>query len=386
MINKVVSLEEAFMKEHYLHTKLCDLFGIEYPIILAGMGRTSGPALVAAVSNAGGLGVIGATYLQPEQLRDWIKKTRQLTDKPFGVDLLVPRLAAADTYEEIKAQLPREHVEYVEKLKKELEVPEPKGTAHRWMMSQELVQGQLRVILEERPAVFTAGLGLPSEIVPELHERGIKIISLVGNVRNARRVAETGADVIVAQGHESGGHTGRIGTLALVPQVVDAVSPIPVVAAGGIADGRGLAAALSLGAVGALVGTAFLACEEASVDHISLGIMSQAYVDHWKQDILSATEEDASITRVYTGKTARHIKDKLIERWEEKDKFPTLPMPLQRILISDLIAGISQAGKFEYLSGMAGQIAGMLKESKSANQVVEEMVSQAAVIIKDLKT
>lgn len=369
-----------------MFTKLCELLGIKYPIILAGMGRTSGPTLVAAVSNAGGLGVIGGTFLQPEQLRDWIKKTRKLTDKPFGVDLLTPRLASSDTYEEMRAQLPKEHVEYVEKLKKEFEVPEPRGTAYRWMMSQELVQGQLQVIVEERPAAFTSGLGLPSEIVPELHERGIKIISLVGNVRNARRVAEAGADVIVAQGHEAGGHTGRIGTLALVPQVVDAVSPIPVVAAGGIADGRGLAAALSLGAVGALVGTAFLVCEEASVDHISLGTMSQAYVDHWKQDILNATEEDTSITRIYTGKTARHIKDKFIERWEEKDKFPTLPMPLQRILIDDLREGLSQAGKFEYLSGMAGQIAGMLKQSKSAKQVVEEMVSQATEIIKNLKT
>lgn len=371
-------------EERVLQTKLCDLLGIKYPIILAGMGRTSGPTLAAAISNVGGLGIIGGTYLQPEELRDWIGRMRRLTDKPFGVDLLAPVMdAVSGEGREAATQLPPEHVAYVERLKRELGVAEPKTTRHRWGISQELVQRQIQVVLEERPPVFASGLGIPAQLIPELHAQGIKVIGMVGNVRNARRVAEAGADIIVAQGHEAGGHTGRIGTLALVPQVVDAVSPTPVVAAGGIGNGRGLVAALALGAVGVWVGTAFLLCNEAFVDHIEVGILSQAFVDNWKQKLVEASEEDTRVTRLYSGKTARYLHNKLIERWE-KDGPPFLPMPWQRMLIDDLSAGLIEAGKSDYESGMAGQIAGMVKETKSARQLVEGMVAEAIEILQRL--
>jgi len=369
------------MVEKTLRTKLCDLLGIEYPIILAGMGSVSGPILTAAVSNAGGLGVLGATHLTAEQIRDWIRRTRELTDKPFGVDILLPAgLPASGTVVDLQGLLPAEQVAYVEKLRKELGVEDIQW---QWetSLTTDLPKRQVEVVLEERVPVLVCGLGTPGWVVSDAHAIGTKMMGMVGNVRNARREAEKKADIIVAQGHEAGGHTGRIGTLALVPQVVDAVMPTPVVAAGGIGDGRGVAAALVMGAVGVMVGTAFVVTHEAGVDHIEMGQRSQVEIDTLKRKILEATEEDTRITRVISGKTLRAVlPNKLIDTWE-RDGVPTLPMPFQSILIADLLEGLRKRGKTEYLSGPAGQISGMLKGLKSAKQVVDELVEEAIRIL-----
>jgi enoyl-[acyl-carrier protein] reductase II len=202
-----------------LKTPICDLFGIEHPILLAGMGGVSMAPLVAAVSNAGGLGVMGAAALSPDDLRTEIRKTRQLTKKPFAVDLLAP--------------LP------------------------------EMIVPYLPVLFEEEVKIFVAGLAVPEKYVADMKAHGMKIVVMTGKVKHAIRAEQAGADVVAAQGTEAGGHTGEIGTMALVPQVVDAVK-IPVVAAGGIVDGRGVVAALALGAQGAVVGTRFIATPEAT--------------------------------------------------------------------------------------------------------------------------
>jgi NAD(P)H-dependent flavin oxidoreductase YrpB (nitropropane dioxygenase family) len=262
------------------------LLGIEHPVILAGMGGVSTAELVAAVSNAGGLGVIGGATLSPQELRQEIRKVRALTDKPFGVDLLLPPLedlpraegAGEGEAARWRERIPPQITETVARLKRHFGLPEaPPEAMPRF--SPAFLRRQVEVVLEERVPVFASGLGNPAPFVPDLHRNGAKVIALVGNVKNARRVKEGGADIIVAQGHEAGGHTGRIGTMALVPQVVDAVRPTPVVAAGGIGDGRGLAAALCLGAVGVWVGTAFLVAEESPLD------------PDLKRRILEATEE-----------------------------------------------------------------------------------------------
>ena len=220
-------------------------------------------------------------------------------------------------------------------------------------------------------------------MVPRLHAAGTKVISLVGNVKHTRRVVERGTDIVVAQGHEAGGHTGRIGTLALVPQVVDAARPLPVVAAGGIADGRGLVAALALGAVGVWVGSAFLPTVEASadrvVDELDLGYSIDA-MDAWKQKMLNATEEDTVVSRTYTGKTARTLRNKFTDLWEQSG-MSYLPMPLQGLLHADLMAGFRRARVVDYFANFAGQITGMLKEIKPAKQVLEEMVEEASEIL-----
>lgn len=385
------------MAKKALRTKLCDMLDIEYPIILAGMGGVCGPTIVAAVSNAGGLGVLGAAGLNPDQLRDWIEKTRSLTTRPFGVDLLLPKLdlppiSGKFSISELKAFLPAEELAFVDRLKKEIGIPDVEVPPLE--VDSDFVLGakkQIDVILEEQVPVFASGLGSPESIIPRAHARGMKVVGLVGNVRNARRVANSGADIIVAQGHEAGGHTGRIGTLALVPQVVDAVHPLPVVAAGGVGDGRGLVASLAMGACGVWVGTAFLLAHEACIDSprdwvTNLGVdpydLEQWEIDHWKDRIIAATEEDTHVTRIYTGKTGRFISNKFIEAWERAGG-KTLPMPLQTLLICEAELGLRKGRMTDYISEFSGQIAGMLKERKSAKQIVDEMVEGAISILKE---
>ena len=385
------------MAKKALRTKLCDMLDIEYPIILAGMGGVCGPTIVAAVSNAGGLGVLGAAGLNPDQLRDWIEKTRSLTTRPFGVDLLLPKLdlppiSGKFSISELKAFLPAEELAFVDRLKKEIGIPDVEVPPLE--VDSDFVLGakkQIDVILEEQVPVFASGLGSPESIIPRAHARGMKVVGLVGNVRNARRVANSGADIIVAQGHEAGGHTGRIGTLALVPQVVDAVHPLPVVAAGGVGDGRGLVASLAMGACGVWVGTAFLLAHEACIDSprdwvTNLGVdpydLEQWEIDHWKDKIIAATEEDTHVTRIYTGKTGRFISNKFIEAWERAGG-KTLPMPLQTLLICEAELGLRKGRMTDYISEFSGQIAGMLKERKSAKQIVDEMVEGAISILKE---
>jgi len=307
-----------------LRTKLCDILGIEYPIIQAGMGFVAKSELAAAVSNAGALGVIGGAEASPEELRREIRRVRELTDKPFGVDLLMVE-----------------------------------GFKYAWE--------DFEIVLEEKPPVFLLGLGIPEMVVPKAHEVGMKVISLAGKVKHAIRAERAGVDIIVAQGTEAGGHTGSIGTMALVPQVVDAVEA-PVVAAGGIGDGRGLVAALALGACGVLIGTRF-ACSEESQGHIN-----------YKKGIVRATEEDAVITKAYSGKTARCLNNRFIEEWKKRED-EILP-PLQQIeLMRDKIEGGMVGGNLEWGCCPAGQISGMFKDIKKVKEIIEDIIQGAERIM-----
>jgi NAD(P)H-dependent flavin oxidoreductase YrpB (nitropropane dioxygenase family) len=383
------------MNTKTLHTRLCDILDIEYPVILAGMGGVSGPTLTAAVSNAGGLGVLGGAGLNAGQLRDWIRKTKDLTDRPFGVDLLLPKIdmppiSGKFSIADIKAFLPADRVDFVEKLKKEIGVPEVEVPPLE-VESDFLSGGKnlIDVTLEEKVPVFASGLGNPEYVVPRAHAQGMKVIGLVGNVKSARRVAASGADIIVAQGYEAGGHTGRVGTFALVPQVVDAVHPLPVVAAGGVGDARGLVASLAMGACGVWVGTAFVMAHEACVDAprdwaTNVGVdpyaLEQWEIDFWKNSIVNATDEDTRVTRIYTGKTARFINNRFIEAWEQAGGIP-LPMPLQTVLICEAEMGFRKGRMTDYMCAFGGQIVGMLRERKSAGQIVDDMVREAIEIL-----
>ncbi|MDO8613981.1 MAG: nitronate monooxygenase family protein [Dehalococcoidia bacterium] len=367
-----------------IRTPLCDLLGIEYPIISAGMGGPAGPALAAAVSNAGGLGVIGGVTMGPERLREAIRKTRALTDRPFGVDLLLPSglLRPAGKREAAGPPAPaveisQRHREFVESLAQEWGLPEVEERRQGRGLSGALFRQQVQVVLEEKVPLFAAGLGDPAWMIPDAHAQGMKVLALVGNVKNARRVAAGGVDVVVAQGHEAGGHTGRIGTMALVPQVVDAVAPTPVVAAGGIADGRGLAAALMLGAIGVWCGTAFLATEEAFADAIENHAESEWRARVIKEKLVAATEEDTRVSRVLTGKTARIIASPLADAWERPGAPPTLPLPLQGVLVAPLVRRINRARRADLITEGTGQIAGMIKQIRPAAEVVREMAEQA---------
>jgi nitronate monooxygenase len=367
------------MTRNVLRTRICDILGIEYPILLAGMGPTAGGGkgsaataeLVAAVSNAGGLGVLGGAGFGPDALRTEIRRIRSMTDKPFGVDLLFPSNAVRPSGDggatDWRAQIPREYWDAIARLKAEFGIPDVQAERPRGVRGWR-VEDQVAVVIDERVPVLASGLGNPAPFVPRCHELGMKVISLVGNTKNARRVAAGGVDIVVAQGTEAGGHTGRVGTLALVPQVVDAVAPVPVVAAGGIADGRGIAAALALGAHGVWCGTVFLATEEANI------------YDWQKRRILNATEEDTIVTRLYSGKTMRNITNPLAQAWEATG-IKALPMGLQGLLIADLLAGAKAAGKDDLLMNAAGQAAGMITHLRPAGEVVREMVDGAIKVL-----
>jgi nitronate monooxygenase len=375
------------MARPILKTEFCDRVGVEYPIILAGMGPVAGTGdpvatadLVAAVSEAGGLGVIGGVAYSPERLREEIRKVRSLTDKPFGVDLLlspnflIPRGEGALPSMPPREQLPKEHLEAISRIAKELEIdltdaPRETESMGSWLeVGKSWAGSQVEVILEEEVPVFASGLGTPGPFREALKAQGVTILSLVGTVRAAAQVAEDGADYVVAQGTEAGGHTGRIGTLALLPQVMDAIAPTPVIAAGGIASGRALAAVLAGGAEAAWCGTAFLVSEEANQPELQ------------KQRILAAAAEDTAVTRLYSGKTMRNIRNPLIDAWE-REGLMGLPMGMQGLLIEDLVFSIRQAGREELLMNAAGQTAGMLKEKRPAKAILEEMAVDAAAML-----
>jgi len=376
------------MSRPTLRTELCDRVGVEYPVILAGMGPVAGTGdpvatadLVAAVSNAGGLGVLGGVAYSPDRLREEIRKVRSMTDKPFGVDLLlastflVPRGSGPMPQAPPREKLPREHREAVDRIAAELgiELEEaPKGgdgLDFSWIPEGKSWAGsQMEVVLEEEVPVFASGLGTPGPFAEALKANGVTVLSLVGNVRAAHQVAHDGADFVVAQGTEAGGHTGRIGTLALLPQVMDAVAPTPVIAAGGIASGRALAGVLATGASGAWCGTAFLVSEEANQPDVQ------------KQRILEAAAEDTRVTRVYSGKTMRNINNPFIEAWE-REGMSALPMGLQNLLIRDLEYSIRKAGRTELLMNAAGQTSGMLTTKRPAREILDEMVAEAAEIL-----
>lgn len=369
------------MGKRVLRTRLCDLLGIEYPILSAGMGPTligepnGAPVeLVVAVSEAGGLGVLGGAGFNLEELRAAIREIKALTDKPFGVDLLLPKnlpdgagMTGEIPLSRILRSLPGPYVEWYEKVRAELGLPESDLTVRSDSVTMH-ADAAIKICIEERVPLFCAGLGNPGFMVNDAHAVGMKVLGVVGNAKNAGRVAASGVDFVVAQGHEGGGHTGRVGTMALLPQAIDAAAPVPVIAAGGIGDGRGLAASLAMGCIGVWVGTRFLATKEGGA------------MDLCKQRIVESTDEGTRVSTLYTGKTSRVNTCKFHEIWDGSG-LRALPFPVQVVLASALIRGFVQAGKDEYVAGFAGQISGLIKEIKPARDILLEMVEEAADIL-----
>ncbi|MBW2091511.1 MAG: nitronate monooxygenase, partial [Deltaproteobacteria bacterium] len=226
----------------------------------------------------------------------------------------------------------------------------------------------VKACIEEGVPLFCAGLGNPGFMVQDAHAAGMKVLGISGNTKNVRRIAQSGADLLVAQGHEAGGHTGRIGSMALWPQAVDAAAPTPLLAAGGIGDGRGLAAALAVGCVGVWVGTRFLASVEAGALPIQ------------KETIVEAADEDTRRTYLYTGKTSRAIYNQLHDLWENSGLEP-LPFGTQGLLASALAEMFNKAEMKEYMGPFSGQVAGLIDEIKPAAQIVEDMVEEAVDIL-----
>jgi enoyl-[acyl-carrier protein] reductase II len=309
-----------------LKTIICDLFNIKYPIIQGGMAHVATAELVSAVSNAGGLGIIGSGAAEPEWVRNQIHLTRQKTDKPFGVNILLISPFAEQVVD---------------------------------------------LVLEEKVAVVTTGAGNPGPYIPRFKEAGIKVMPVVASVALARRLERAGADAFVAEGMESGGEIGEITTMALVPQVVDRVQ-IPVVAAGGIADGRGLAAALALGAQGVQMGTRFVTSEEC--------IAHPAY----KQAVVDASDRSTIISGQSTGYSVRSLENKLTREFIEKEKSGISVEQIIEFGVGRVRMGLIE-GDLEWGTLLAGQISGMIKEIKPVKVITEEMVAEAEAIITRLK-
>jgi nitronate monooxygenase len=321
---------------------LADRLGIEYPIFQAPMaGGASTPELVAAVSNAGGLGAFGLGYLAPAAVREQLRAARALTSRPFCANLFVPEPPRPDPSPEEVARAQAALAPF----RAEVGLTTPAKPS-----PPQPFDAQLRVILEERVPVFSVTFGaLSREDVGALSRNGAVVLATATNVREAKALEATGVHAIVAQGGEAGGHRGTFlgpaegglaGTLALVPQIVDAVK-LPVVAAGGIMDGRGIAAVFALGASAAALGTAFLACPESGA--------SRPY----KDALLARPDVDATrLTRAFSGRFARGLGNRFMEALRDA---PVLPYPLQNAMTSDLRREAAKAGKADLLSLWAGQ-------------------------------
>ena len=319
-----------------LHTRLCDLLGIRYPICQAGMAFVARSRLAAAVSEAGGLGVLAAAHASPAELRAEIRRVRDTTDKPFGVDILFATIRAAGA-----------EVEH----------------------HTDDVKGWTEVALDERVPVLIAGLGNPGPYTAHAHTLGIKVMALCGNVKQARDHAANGVDVIIAQGHEAGGHTGRVGGLVLVPAVIEAVAPRPVIAAGGIADGRGLVAALALGAEGVWLGTRFIATVEGH-GH-----------DNYKKKIVEIDEEGTVISKGSSGKPCRLIRNNFTREWEKRAaEIQPFPIQFERVGKPAAIRAREQ-GDVENGGAACGQSSALIHGVVSVREVIDGMVEEAGRVM-----
>ena len=305
-----------------MKTRITELLNIEYPIIQGGMAWVAEHNLAAAVSNAGGLGLIGAASAPAEVVREEIRKCRELTDKPFGVNVMLLNPNA-----------------------------------------QEVAQ----VIVEEGVKVVTTGAGNPAKFMELWKNAGVKVIPVVASVAMAKLMERTGADAVVAEGMESGGHIGSTTTMALVPQVVDAVS-VPVIAAGGIGDGRGFAASIMLGAEAVQIGTRFVVARE-SIVHAN-----------YKQQVVKAKDIDSTVTGMSTGHPVRSLRNKMTKEYLKLEKEGADFMELEKLTLGSLRKAVIEG---DVVNGtlMAGQIAGLIKEEQTCNEIIQDIMKQAKALL-----
>jgi NAD(P)H-dependent flavin oxidoreductase YrpB (nitropropane dioxygenase family) len=361
-----------------MRTAICERLGIEFPLFAFSHCRD----VVAAVTNAGGFGVLGAIAYSPEELDTeltWIDE--HVGGRPYGVDVLVPGKidsSALDQRAHLMDFIPDRHRDFVAHLlgKYGVSAPLQPLTAAADELGRRVTAagatGLIDVALKHPIGLIASALGPPPpEMVAKAREAGVPVAALVGTVEHARRQVAAGADLIVAQGTEAGGHTGEIATMVLVPQVVDAVAPVPVLAAGGIASGRQMAAAMALGAQGVWCGSVWLTTEEAET------------APAVKRKLLAASSLDTVRSRSRTGKPARQLKSAWTEEWDAAQESPgPLGMPLQILLSEGAMARIGAAaekgepGAVELVNYYVGQVVGQLDQVKPARQVVYDMISE----------
>jgi NAD(P)H-dependent flavin oxidoreductase YrpB (nitropropane dioxygenase family) len=360
-----------------LKTPITELLGCEFPILAFSHCRD----VVAAVSRAGGFGVLGAVAHSPEQLEidlAWIDA--EVGSRPYGVDLLLPQKYVGATEggldrDELRQLLPPAHQAFVDDILQRFGVPDlPEGERPRGMSMNVSPAGYeplLDIAFAHPIRLIASALGPPpADVIDRARAANVKVAALAGTTAHAVKHAEAGADIIVAQGSEAGGHTGEVGTMVLVPEVVDAVSPVPVLAAGGIASGRHMAAAMALGAAGIWTGSVWLTTAEAETEPVV------------KQKFLAATSSDTVRSRSITGKPARMLRTPWTDEWEREDSPKPLPMPLQSLLVGAALNRINRSattpgsGAHELATYFVGQVVGSINTVRPADRVVLQIVEE----------
>jgi NAD(P)H-dependent flavin oxidoreductase YrpB (nitropropane dioxygenase family) len=361
-----------------MNTQLARDFGLEFPIFAFTHCRD----VAAAVSNAGGMGVFGVAATSAGGLRaelEWIEK--EIGDKPYGVDLLLPsRFVGSDKTGGLNAaqldeKIPEGHRRFLDELLEQHSVPPLPDDVHigrEFLVGFEQQREVIEIIFEHNIKLVASALGPPpSWLIDMSREKGVKVAALAGTVEHARRHVEAGVDIIVAQGYEAGGHTGQVSTMVLVPEVVDAVGSIPVLAAGGIGSGRQITASLALGAQGVWLGSVWLTTEEAETHPVV------------KEKFLKASSSDTIRSRSLTGKPARQLRSAWTDAWEDPDNPDPLPMPLQPRLVREAQARISRTahkspGAAQLSNYFVGQIVGSMNHTKSVRTVMQELAVEYA--------
>lgn len=356
-----------------MKNRMCDMFGIELPIFAFSHCRD----VVSAVTNAGGMGVLGALYFTPEELEielAWIDD--HVDGCPYGVDIVMPASSAANNLEgvedlagELEKMIPDGHRAFVEKLLADHDVPpwpDDSGTLKTLIgWTDENARSHVDISFDHPIRLLVNALGPPpKDIVDLAHEKGVKVAALVGRVDQALTQKERGVDIIVAQGHEAGGHTGEVTSMVLWPEVVDAVAPTPVLAAGGIGDGRQMAAALALGTDGVWTGSIWLTTAESDLTPLLM------------DKLLDAGSRDTVRSRALTGKPARQLRSAWTDAWDDPDTPNPLPMPLQYLLVGEAQNRIGRAQNRELSGFPVGQIVGRMDKVRPTRDVMFDLVSE----------
>jgi len=364
-----------------VRTALCDVFGIDYPIFAFSHSRE----VVAAVSRAGGLGVFGALAYPVDRLEEELAWVDEHVDgRPYGVDVVMPASAAGadlsgpDLATQLDAMIPEGHRRYVEEVLDRHgvpplppDVPRPRGLLG-W--TDQGARSQVEVALAHPISLLVSALGPPPrDVVARCRERGIKVAALIGTPDQARKQVAAGVDLIVASGTEAGGHTGEISTLVLVPDVVDAVAPVPVLAAGGVGDGRQLAAVLALGAQGAWTGSIWLTTAESNVAPVV------------RDKLLGAGSRDTVRSRALTGKPARQLRTPWTDAWDDPAGPGALPMPLQFMLTAEAQTRIGVSGNAALAGSPVGQIVSRMDRVRPVSEVIEDLVQGATAAVERLE-
>ncbi|MFE1910353.1 NAD(P)H-dependent flavin oxidoreductase [Streptomyces anandii] len=349
-----------------MQTELSRKLGVEHAVF----GFTPFPAVAAAISRAGGFGVLGAVrYTAPADLErdlDWIDA--HIGDRPYGLDVVMPaRKVEGVTEADVEAMIPEAHRRFVRDTLAKYGVPElAEGEAAGWRITgwmEQVARSQLDVAFGHPVRLLANALGSPpADVVDRAHERGVLVAALAGSARHARKHREAGIDVVVAQGYEAGGHTGEIATMVLTPEVVEAVAPLPVLAAGGIGSGQQVAAALALGAQGVWLGSVWLTTTEADLHSPAL-----------TRKLLAAGSGDTVRSRALTGKPARQLRTEWTDAWDDPAGPGALPMPLQGLLVAEAVSRIQKYEVDALLGTPVGQIVGRMNSERSVQAVFDDL-------------